>query len=407
MLSFEKEKIKILLLEGINPSAAETFRRQGYSNIEIVDTALNDEVLLEKLRDAFIVGVRSRTTLKADILEQASKLLAIGCYCIGTDQVDLHAAAIKGVPVFNAPHSNTRSVAELVIGLTIMLMRDIFPKNYAAHTGRWLKNAEGCHEVRGKVLGIVGYGHIGSQVSILAEGLGIQVYFYDIQTKLPLGNAKAVESLEELLRIADIVTLHVPDTPDTQNMMDADHLGMMKPGACLINASRGTVVDLDALNAKMDQGHIRGVALDVFPLEPENSTVPFESSLIDKQNAILTPHIGGSTSEAQHNIGIEVSRKIALYSDTGSTEGAVNFPGLNLPLHKDTHRILHIHHNIPGMLQQINAAIAEENINVQSQYLLTNPDIGYVVLDIEKNISKSLKDVLKQIQGTIRVRVLY
>lgn len=406
-LSFEKNKIKVLLLEGIDPSAAEVFSECAYTSVEILPTALQGDELAEKLKDTFILGVRSRTLVTPDILARASKLMAIGCYCIGTDQVALREAALKGIPVFNAPHSNTRSVAELVIGLSIMLLRAIFPKSLAAHEGRWLKSAEGSHEVRGKTIGIIGYGHIGSQVSVLAEALGMRVVYYDIQTRLPLGNARSLHSLDELLGEADIVTLHVPDTPQTKGLMDAERLGKMKKGSYLINASRGSVVDIDALSFFLQGGLLRGAALDVFPKEPKSAAAKFESPLCGNPNVILTPHIGGSTLEAQENIGREVSRKLACYSDSGSTEGAVNFPVLSLPLHRDTHRILHIHKNVPGMLQKINKAIADEEINVQSQYLLTTADIGYVVLDIEKKVSSSLGRSLQDIPGTIRTRVLY
>jgi len=406
-LSFEKEKIKVLLLEGIDPSAIEKFYDSGYTNIESLSTALDEKDLIEKLQDTFIIGIRSRTQLTQKVIEQAPKLFAIGCYCIGTNQVALRDAALKGIPVFNAPHSNTRSVAELVIGMTIMLMRGVFPKSAAAHRGKWLKSTAGSHEVRGKVIGIVGYGHIGSQVSILAESLGMQVCYYDLLAKLPLGNARALSSLEELLTKSDIVTLHVPDNSTTRNMISHDQFEMMKDGACLINASRGSVVDIDALNNSLENGKIKGAAVDVFPQEPANASVEFESPLKGKDNVILTPHIGGSTLEAQHNIGFEVTRKLIYYSDSGSTEGAVNFPAINLPFHKDTHRILHIHKNIPGMLQKINKAIADENINVQSQYLLTNEDIGYVVLDIEKQVSGNLNLTLQEIEGTLKTRVLF
>ncbi len=406
-LSFEKEKIKILLLEGIDSSASKEFSENGYINIEAISSALDERELIKKLQDAFIVGIRSRTNLTKKIIEHAPKLFAIGCFCIGTDQVALKEAALKGIPVFNAPHSNTRSVAELVIGLTIMLMRGIFEKNAAAHSGKWLKSTSGSHEVRGKTIGIVGYGHIGSQVSVLAESLGLRVCYYDNLIKLPLGNATSLSSLEELLKISDIITIHVPDTPETQNLFGEKQLQMMKPGSCLINASRGTVVDIDALNRFLGNGRIKGAALDVFPKEPADASIQFETPLKGKENVILTPHIGGSTLEAQYNIGTEVSRKLIYYSDRGSTEGAVNFPALNLPQHKNTHRILHIHKNIPGMLQKINKAIADENINVHSQYLLTTEDIGYVVLDIEKKISKDLLHSLQEIKGTIRSRVLY
>jgi D-3-phosphoglycerate dehydrogenase / 2-oxoglutarate reductase len=406
-LSLDKEKIKVLLLEGVDASASEIFHEQGYTNVEALSVALEEGELVEKLQDTFILGIRSRTQLTKKILANAPKLFAIGCYCIGTNQVCIRDAALKGIPVFNAPHSNTRSVAELVIGLTIMLMRGVFPKNAAAHQGKWLKNAEGSHEVRGKVIGIIGYGHIDSQVSILAESLGMHVYYYDIETKLPLGNAASLPSLEELLSISHVVTLHVPDTPQTKNMIGADQFQLMKEGSFLINASRGSVVDIEALKNHLEKGKISGAALDVFPQEPPSESVLFDTPFKKYDNVILTPHIGGSTQEAQRNIGIEVSRKLVHYSDRGSTEGAVNFPIINLPLHKDTHRILHIHKNIPGMLQKINKAVADENINVQSQYLLTTQDIGYVVLDIEKKVSRKLQKNLREIEGTIRTRVLF
>lgn len=406
-LSFEKEKIKILLLEGIDPSASQEFYENGYCNVETVSSALDGKELFEKIGKAFILGIRSRTMITPEVLSFAPKLFAIGCFCIGTDQVALRDAALKGIPVFNAPHSNTRSVAELVLGLTIMLMRGIFEKNAAAHQGIWMKSALGSHEVRGKVMGIVGYGHIGAQVSVLAESVGMQVVYYDILTKLPLGNAKAAASLDELLFLSDIITVHVPDTKDTLQMIGEKEFSQMRPGSYLINASRGGVVDIDALSRFLKSGHIKGAALDVFPKEPKDALTLFESSLKGQKNAILTPHIGGSTEEAQRNIGSEVARKLIYYSDRGSSEGAVNFPAVSLPQHKETHRILHIHKNVPGMLQKINKEIADENINVHSQYLLTTQDVGYVVLDIEKKISRNLLHALQEIEGTIRSRVLY
>ncbi len=407
MLSLEKDKIRILLLEGVDPSAEKTFREQGYKNIESLSKALPEAALIDKLQGTYILGVRSRTQVTAEVLAQAPKLFAVGTYCIGTDQIALSAAALQGIPVFNAPHANTRSVAELVIGLTIMQMRDIFAKNSALHLGKWLKSAEGSHEIRGKIIGIVGYGHIGTQVSILAEAMGMRVVYYDIVSKLPLGNAVPLGSLEEVLAIADVVTLHVPDTQQTCGMMNAERFSKMKKGACLINASRGGVVDLEVLKVYLDNGTIKNAALDVFPQEPESGAVPFENLLKGDPRLILTPHIGGSTLEAQHNIGIEVTRKLISYSDGGSTEGAVNFPALSLPIHKDMHRILNVHRNIPGMLQKINKAVADENINVHSQYLLTNQEIGYVVLDIERKISQKLTDTLRRLEGSIRTRILY
>lgn len=407
MYSLDKDKIKVLLLEGIDESAVQFFKDQGYGNVELVGKALEGDELLAKLEEAFILGIRSRTQLTKEVLRHANKLFAIGCFCIGTNQVSLKDAAIQGVPVFNAPHANTRSVAELVIGWTIMLLRKVFLKSHLVHAGEWDKTAVGSHEVRGKTLGIVGYGHIGSQVSVLAEALGMQVIYYDLLSKLPLGNAHPVESLEELLKMSDVVTLHVPETSLTKNMINAESLKIMKKGTYLINASRGTTVDIDALKASLDAGHIAGAALDVFPKEPKGAAVPFESPLRGDPRVILTPHIGGSTEEAQNKIGLEVSRKLVQYSDWGSTEGAVNFPSLSLPKHQGTHRILNIHRNVPGMMQKINAVVAEDNINVQSQYLLTNEEIGYVVLDIEMEASDQLKDKLQKLEGSIRTRILY
>lgn len=407
MYSLAKEKIKVLLLEGIDESAAQFFKDQGYGNVELIGKALEKEELYAKLENVFILGIRSRTQITDEVLKHAPKLFAIGCFCIGTNQVSLKDAALQGIPVFNAPHANTRSVAELVIGWTIMLMRNIFQKNYLAHQGEWQKTAEGSHEVRGKVMGIVGYGHIGSQVSVLAESLGMHVIYYDVVSKLPLGNAIPVQSLEELLRQSDVVTLHVPEIDQTRNLINAENIQKMKRGAYLINASRGTTVEIDALKEGLDSRHIAGAALDVFPQEPKERTVEFKNSLRGDPRVILTPHIGGSTEEAQNKIGLEVSWKLVHYSDRGSTEGAVNFPPLFLSKHQNTHRILNIHHNIPGMMQKINAVIADENINVQSQYLLTNEDIGYVVLDIEKAVSSQLKKKMQKLDGSIRTRILY
>jgi D-3-phosphoglycerate dehydrogenase len=409
--SLSKEKIKILLLEGVHPYAVEIFREYGYNNIENIPTTLNQDALREKIKDIFILGVRSRTRITADILEQATKLITIGCFCIGTDQISLEDAAHKGIPVFNAPHSNTRSVAELVIGLLIMLLRDIFPRSTAAHRSEWLKSAQNSFEARGKTIGIIGYGHIGSQVSILAEALGMQVIYYDIKTKLPLGNARSVNSLEKLLKLADIVTLHVPEDDTTIQMINVQTLALMKKGSYLINASRGKVVDLVALSHSLKSGDIRGAAVDVFPREPESNQEKFESPLIGLENVILTPHIGGSTQEAQKNISAEVASKLVYYSDRGSTETAVNFPMVSLRPNENAHRILHTHENRPGMLSAINEQVASKGINVLGQYLETNHQIGYVVLDIDKRVSKSvlksLRQNLDEIDGTIRTRLLY
>lgn len=409
--SLSKDKIKIVLLEGIHPRAKEILRQHGYTNIESYPSTMDQANLKELLKDTFILGIRSRTDITAEVLNNAPKLITVGCFCIGTNHVALEDAALNGIPVFNAPHSNTRSVAELVIGLTVMLFRNIFPKNLAAHRGQWLKSADDSCEVRGKTMGIIGYGHIGSQVSILAEALGMQVIFYDIKPKLPLGNAHPVNSLKDLLKRADIVTLHVPEDETTRNMINRTTLSRMKKNSILMNASRGNVVDQDALTAFLSSGHLRGAAVDVFPSEPSSGQDKFSSPLQGLDNAILTPHIGGSTLEAQENIGVEVATKLIYFSDRGSTEGAVNFPMVNLRPNEKTHRILHIHRNQPGMLSAINERVASMGINITGQYLETNYHIGYVVLDIDKKAGrenlKILRKNLGEIPGTIRTRVLY
>ena len=406
-LSLAKNKIKILLLEGIHQTAVEMFRSQGYTQVEHLPTALTGEALKEKIRDAHMVGIRSRSKLTPEVLAEADKLMAIGCFCIGTNQVDLQDASLRGIPVFNAPHSNTRSVAELVIGQTIMLARGTFPKSMAAHRSQWQKSASGSHEVRGKTMGIVGYGHIGSQVSILAEAMGMRVVYYDIQRKQPLGNAKPLPDLKSLLAESDVVTLHVPEDTTTKGLFNQKQIAQMKPGSFLINASRGSVVDIDALASALKKGSLGGAAVDVFPVEPKSNEHPFESPLVGLDQVILTPHVGGSTQEAQEDIGRGVAQSLTTFSDTGSTDGAVNFPIVNLPTNPGSHRILHIHRNIPGVLREINKAMAEEEINVLGQYLATDPHIGYVVLDIAKDMSAKLSKVLKDVNGTIRIRVLY
>ena len=406
-LSFPREKIRVLLLEGIHEDAVRAFERQGYTRVDRIAGALPPDELHAALADAHMVGIRSRTQLDAAAVAAAKRLIAIGCFCIGTNQVDLGAAAARGIPVFNAPHSNTRSVAEMVLGLTIMLMRGTFTKSQAVHAGSWPKSAAGSREVRGKTIGIVGYGHIGSQVSILAEALGMRVLFFDIEPKLPLGNADPVETLEEVLGNADIVTLHVPQTEVTTGMIDADAIELMREGAFLINTSRGPVVDPAAVAAALDRGHLAGAAVDVFPVEPRNREASLESPLRGRGNVILTPHVAGSTQEAQEKIGLEVAAKLTGYSDRGSTMGAVNFPQISLADHRNAHRILHIHRNVPGILRQINEIIAEENINVLAQHLETRGDLGYVVLDIAKVASTRLFTRLKTIEGTVRARILY
>lgn len=405
--SLDKDKIKIVLLEGVHQSAIDTLRAAGYSNIEYLKTSLPQAQLIETIKDAHFVGIRSRTQLTREVIDAAEKLVAVGCFCIGTNQVDLDAAREHGVAVFNAPYSNTRSVAELVIAEAILLLRRVPEKNASCHRGGWLKTAVGAYEVRGKTLGIIGYGAIGTQVSVLAEGLGMKVRFYDVVTKLPLGNAEQVRSLNELLGQADIVSLHVPELPSTKNMFGAEQIAAMKPGAILINASRGSVVDIDALAAALDSGHVAGTAIDVFPVEPRSNDEEFTSPLRQFDNAILTPHVGGSTQEAQANIGTEVAEKLVKYSDNGTTISSVNFPEVALPSHAGTHRLLHVHQNIPGILSAINGVFSDNNINICSQFLQTNERIGYVVVDIDAEYSEIALDELRKIDGTIRARVLF
>lgn len=407
--SYPKQDIRVLLLEGVSASAVDTFRAAGYSQIELHDKSLSEEELLQRIAEAHLVGIRSRTQLTAEVLRQAKRLIAVGCFCIGTNQVDLDAAQGLGVPVFNAPYSNTRSVAELVLAEAILLLRRIPQKNAECHRGGWSKSASGSFEVRDKVLGIVGYGHIGTQVGLLAEGLGMRVIFHDIEPKLTLGNARAAASLDDLLRRSDIVTLHVPQTPQTAMMFGKAQLAKMREGSSLINASRGTVVDIDELAEALRSGHLSGAAVDVFPVEPKANGDRFISPLVGMENVILTPHIGGSTLEAQDNIGIEVAAKMVRYSDNGSTLSAVNFPEATLPEHPNSHRLLHIHRNMPGMLSRINDIFSRENINIDGQYLQTNANIGYVVVDVSTSESQAaaLKDALAAIDGTLRTRVLY
>ncbi|MDX2223727.1 MAG: phosphoglycerate dehydrogenase, partial [Rhodospirillaceae bacterium] len=381
-LSLPKDRIKVLLLENINKTAVELFKRNGYRAVAVEAGALDADDLKARLADVHILGIRSRTKLTKDVLAAAPKLMAVGCFCIGTNQVDVKAAKRMGVPVFNAPYSNTRSVAELVMAEIVMLSRDIPRKNWLAHEGGWDKSHTGSREVRGKTLGIVGYGHIGTQLSIIAEAMGMQVRFYDIIEKLALGNAQAVHSLDELLAVSDVVTLHVPETPQTKNMIGAAKLKKMKKGAHLINASRGTVVDIDALAEAVRSGHIAGAALDVFPKEPADGAEKFKSPLQGLKNVILTPHIGGSTEEAQANIGAEVAEKLVKYSDNGSTLGAVNFVEVALPPQSDATRFMHIHLDTPGTLMKITNVFASRGINIAGQYLRTDGEIGYVVTDV-------------------------
>ena len=407
--SYPKQDIRVLLLEGVSRTAVDTFRAAGYTQIEFHEKSLPEDELKRRIAEAHIVGIRSRTHLTDDVLAQARRLIAVGCFCIGTNQVDLDAAELAGIPVFNAPYSNTRSVAELVIAQAIMLMRGIPQKNAECHRGGWSKSAAGSHEVRGKTLGIIGYGHIGTQVGVLAEALGMHVLFHDIETKLSLGNARPAIGLDDLLGQSDVVTLHVPETPATQGMFGAAQIAGMKRGAHLINASRGTVVDIDALADALKSGQVGGAAVDVFPVEPKGNAESFESPLRGLDNVILTPHVGGSTLEAQDNIGIEVAAKLVRYSDNGSTLSAVNFPEVTLPGHDGSRRILHIHRNVPGVLSQINDIFRDRGINIDGQFLRTDPKVGYVVIDVtaDEEQTTSLREAMAAIDGTLRVRVLY
>lgn len=405
--SFPKDKIKIVLLESISQSAVESFKKAGYTHIEQHTGALSGPELDEVLKDAKIVGVRSKTQLTEEVIQKAKKLVAIGCFCIGTNQVDLDAANKAGVCVFNAPFSNTRSVAELVVAAAIMLIRRIPDKDKAAHAGEWDKSSNNAHEIRGKKLGVVGYGHIGSQVSILAEALGLKVFYYDVENKLPLGNAEEVDSLKTLIEDCDIITLHVPGTKQTKNLFNKEVLSWFTKGQLLLNMSRGDVVDISALKLALDEKRISGTAVDVFPEEPKNKAEKFSSPLQNVSNVILTPHIGGSTEEAQWNIGIDVSSKLIKYIESGTSLGSHSIPELSLPKMEDTHRILHIHKNVSGVLSDINSKISKLNVNILGQYLSTNLDVGYVVLDIAKNDSLDTLKELRKIDHTISVRILY
>ncbi len=405
--SLGKEQIKILLLEGIHESGIKLLHENGYHNIESLTEALDEKELIEKIKDVHMIGIRSRTQLTKEVLQHANKLIAIGCYSIGTNQVDKKAAKILGIPVFNAPFSNTRSVAELVIAECIMLIRGVAKLNAYAHQGKWLKTAKDSHEVRNKTLGIIGYGHIGSQVSILAEALGMKVCYYDIEKKLTLGNAVPCKSLENLLNHSDIVTLHVPSTKLTKEMIGEKEIAMMKKGSFLINASRGDVVEYSAVVKALKTQHLLGIAADVFPEEPASNNEPFHSILQGLDNVILTPHVGGSTLEAQENIGIEVTEKMIQYSDTGSTLGSVNFPQISLTPNEHAQRFLHIHKNQPGVMQEVNSVFSIKGINIASVYLQTDPEMGYVIIDTESQLDDSILKELKNINHTIKARMLY
>ena len=405
--SLEKSKIKFLLLEGVHPSARATLQQSGYSNIEEHKKALPLEELKVAIANAHFVGIRSRTQLTQEVFDAAKKLVAVGCFCIGSNQVELDAATRRGITVFNAPFSNTRSVAELVLAEAILLLRGVPSKNAAAHRGEWQKTAANAFEIRGKKLGIIGYGNIGMQLGVIAEGLGMQVQFYDTRNKLPLGNARQVPSLNQLLASSDVVSLHVPESPATQNLIGAAQLAQMPAGSILINASRGTVVDIDALADALQSGALGGAGVDVFPLEPRSNDDEFMSPLRRFDNTFLTPHIGGSTTEAQENIGMEVAEKLARYSDTGTTTSSLNFPEVALPEHAGSHRLLHIHRNVPGVLSAINSVFSENRINVSAQFLQTNDQVGYVVIDIDAEYSDMALKKLAAIDGTIRSRVLF
>ena len=404
--SLAKDRIRVLLLEGIHDNAVRVFRGAGYTNVERRTGAVPEADLPGVLADVHILGIRSRTQLTADVLAAADKLVAVGAFCIGTNQIDLDAATERGVAVFNAPFSNTRSVAELVLAQAILLLRRVPQKNAQAHRGEWAKGVDGAREIRGKTLGVVGYGNIGAQLSVLAEGLGMRVLFHDTSEKLPLGNARPVAGLSELLAESDVVTLHVPDTPETRGLIDADRLAEMKDGAVLINASRGTVVDLGALAAELRAGRLAGAAVDVYPKEPRAAGDAFETPLQGVDTAILTPHIGGSTVEAQQNIGAEVAGKLVRYSDNGSTESSVNLPEVALPPHGG-HRILHVHENRPGVMAAVNGVLSDIGANVQAQFLQTRGAVGYVVTDLDREASAEALEALRGVDGTIRARVLF
>ena len=406
-LSVPKDKLKFVLLEGIHASAVDVLKRDGYSQVVTHAKALAGGALHDAIADAHFLGIRSRTQLTAEVLKAAPKLAAVGCFCIGTNQVDLRAAMDLGVPVFNAPFSNTRSVAELVLAEVIMLMRGIPAKNAILHRNGWTKSAENSFEVRGKTLGIVGYGHIGTQIGVLAEQLGMAVVFHDIEAKLPLGNARAMDSLDELLAASDVVTLHLPELPSTKGLMGRAQIRAMKRGAHLINASRGTVVDIDALAEALRDGHLLGAAIDVFPEEPQGNDARFESPLVGMDNVILTPHIGGSTLEAQANIGKEVAAKLVRYSNNGSTTSAVNFPEVALPEHTGRSRLLHIHRNVPGVIARVNERLSKAGINVAAQYLSTRDEVGYVVIDVDTAAPEAALADLASLPDTIRCRLLY
>ena len=404
--SFPKDKIRILLLEGIHAAAGERFSQAGYS-VESLTSAASEQQLLDVIPEIHLLGIRSKTQVTKRVLDASARLLAIGCYCIGTDQVDLKMAASRGVPVFNAPFSSTRSVAELTLAEVVMLARRAAHRSQQLHAGRWEKSAAGSHEVRHKIIGIVGYGHIGPQVGLLAEAFGMRVVYYDTAKKLPLGNAESLGSLDELLQTADFVTLHVPDTPSTRGMIGAEQLARMKSGSYLLNLSRGRVVDIEALRDALLSRHLAGAAVDVYPEEPQMGTGEFDVPLRGLDNVILTPHVGGSTLEAQRNIAIEVADSLVGFTDAGATTGAVNFPNVELPLLQSGHRVLNIHKNVPGVLRDINQIIADMGANVSAQYLSTLDEVGYLIMDVDAGLSRQVKDRIDALATNIKTRLLF
>ena len=407
LTSYPKDKIKVLFLENISDKAVQYFKQQGYTDVKKMSGALSEEDLIKAIKDVHILGIRSKTFISKKVLDSAKKLQAIGCFCIGVNQVDLKACKQKGVAVFNAPYSNTRSVAELVIGASILLIRRILEKNNAAHHGIWNKEAKGSFELRGKTMGIIGYGNIGTQLSVMAEAMGMRVQFFDVETKLPLGNAQAKKSIKEIVSSSDIISLHVPETNQTKNLINKSVLKQFKAGSILVNYARGEVVDLEALAEAIKEKHIAGAAIDVFPVEPEKNGDTFSTPLQGLSNVLLTPHIGGSTEEAQENIGEDVSIKLYQYLERGVSNGSHTIPSLSLPPVDGAHRILHIHKNVPGVLGAINTLLSKNKINIVGQYLKTNDEIGYVVLDVDSKLSKQAMTLLKEVKETIRVRMLY
>jgi D-3-phosphoglycerate dehydrogenase len=404
--SFPKSEIKILLLENVHPVATEAFRSEGFQ-VETVKGALSEAELAQRVRDVHVLGIRSKTQVTPGVIDEGRRLLTVGAFCIGTNQVSLGHASRAGVPVFNAPFSNTRSVAELILAEVVILSRQVGDRSREVHDGQWRKVAVGSHEVRGHTIGIVGYGHIGSQIGVLAEAFGMRVVFFDIAARLPMGNNRAMARLEDVLEVSDFVTLHVPETAQTKNMIGAEELARMKRGACLLNASRGSVVQLDALAEAIKRGHIGGAAVDVYPDEPEANGDGFASPLRGLPNVILTPHIGGSTEEAQEAIGREVSTALIKYINSGATTGAVNFPAIELPLARGAHRILNVHKNVPGVLRDINRIVSDHNANIRAQVLSTDPDIGYLIMDLEQDVSQDVKRGIGALTTSIKTRILF